>query len=80
MRLRLAHNSKPRPTPSAIWSRLANIRRRALPGFSALPESMSGFTAGAPQQAALNVAGQRIAANICYEDVFGEEFCKPSNT
>jgi apolipoprotein N-acyltransferase len=39
--------------------------------FARIP--MSGFTAGAPQQATLNIAGQRIAANICYEDVFGEE-------
>jgi apolipoprotein N-acyltransferase len=28
---------------------------------------------GAPDQKPLNVAGQRVAVNICYEDVFGEE-------
>jgi apolipoprotein N-acyltransferase len=39
--------------------------------FARIP--MSGFTAGAAQQAPLSVGGQRIAANICYEDVFGEE-------
>jgi apolipoprotein N-acyltransferase len=39
--------------------------------FARIP--MSGFTAGAAEQAPLAVAGQRIAANICYEDVFGEE-------
>ena len=34
---------------------------------------MSDFTAGPPAQPPLEVAGQRIAANICYEDIFGEE-------
>ena len=28
------------------------------------------------QQAPLNVAGQRVAVNICYEDVFGEEIIR----
>ena len=31
------------------------------------------FTHGANKQAPLNVAGQQVAINICYEDVFGEE-------
>ncbi|MBI5108253.1 MAG: apolipoprotein N-acyltransferase [Rhodocyclales bacterium] len=39
--------------------------------FARIP--MSDFTAGAPQQAPLDIAGQRIAPNICYEDLFGEE-------
>ncbi len=39
--------------------------------FARIP--MSDFTAGRPQQEPLNVAGQRIAPNICYEDLFGEE-------
>jgi apolipoprotein N-acyltransferase len=34
---------------------------------------LSGFTPGASTQAPLEISGQRIAANICYEDVFGEE-------
>ena len=46
------------------------------PGFSwflALADiPMSGFTAGAIDQPPLDVAGQKIAANICYEDAFGE--------
>lgn len=33
----------------------------------------SDFAAGADDQPLLHAAGQRIAANICYEDVFGEE-------
>ncbi|MGB8339709.1 MAG: apolipoprotein N-acyltransferase [Burkholderiales bacterium] len=31
---------------------------------------------GAPDQKPLNVAGQRVAVNICYEDVFGEEIIR----
>lgn len=33
---------------------------------------MSGFAAGAPLQAPFALSGQRVAFNICYEDVFGE--------
>ena len=39
--------------------------------FAHIP--MSDFTAGRSQQEALDIAGQRIAPNICYEDLFGEE-------
>ncbi len=39
--------------------------------FARIP--MSNFTAGSPRQKPLEVAGQRIAPNICYEDLFGEE-------
>ena len=39
--------------------------------FARIP--MSDFTAGPPHQEPLAVAGQRIAPNICYEDLFGEE-------
>ena len=39
--------------------------------FARIP--MSDFTAGPPRQEALRIAGQRIAPNICYEDLFGEE-------
>jgi apolipoprotein N-acyltransferase len=34
---------------------------------------MSGFTPGAAAQAPFAIGRQRIAANICYEDLFGEE-------
>ncbi|HCI13831.1 MAG: apolipoprotein N-acyltransferase [Gallionellales bacterium GWA2_60_142] len=34
---------------------------------------MGDLASGGRQQALLEVAGQHIAANICYEDVFGEE-------
>ena len=39
--------------------------------FARIP--MSNFTAGPSRQEPLTVAGQRIAPNICYEDLFGEE-------
>lgn len=39
--------------------------------FARIP--MSDFTAGPPYQEPLAVAGQKIAPNICYEDIFGEE-------
>ena len=39
--------------------------------FARIP--MSDFTAGPARQDPLDVAGQRIAPNICYEDLFGEE-------
>jgi len=37
---------------------------------------MGDLARGGKQQTPLNVAGQRVAANICYEDVFGEEIIR----
>lgn len=37
---------------------------------------MSDLQRGGERQATLNLAGQRIAINICYEDVFGEEIIR----
>ena len=37
---------------------------------------MSDFSAGAAYQRPLEIAGQKIAANICYEDLFGEEILR----
>ncbi len=34
---------------------------------------MGDLSSGGDAQAPLNIAGQKIAANICYEDAFGEE-------
>ena len=34
---------------------------------------LQDFSRGAIDQQPLNIAGQRVAVNICYEDVFGEE-------
>jgi apolipoprotein N-acyltransferase len=37
---------------------------------------LADFARGAPEQAPLAAAGQRIAVNICYEDVFGDEIAR----
>jgi apolipoprotein N-acyltransferase len=37
---------------------------------------MSDFTPGPDKQAPMNIAGQKIAVNICYEDAFGEEIIR----
>jgi apolipoprotein N-acyltransferase len=37
---------------------------------------MSDFSRGARDQLVLDAAGQRIAPNICYEDVFGDEVAR----
>lgn len=50
------------------------------PGFSwfmsALSIPMSDFTPGATTQPPLAIAGQQVAVNICYEDVFGSEIIR----
>ena len=37
---------------------------------------MSDFSHGAPVQKPMQVAGQKVAVNICYEDAFGEEIIR----
>jgi apolipoprotein N-acyltransferase len=37
---------------------------------------MSDFSPGAAAQTPMSLAGERIAANICYEDVFGERIAR----
>ena len=44
--------------------------------MSALQIPMSDFSRGEPYQQPLKAAGQRVAVNICYEDVFGEEIIR----
>jgi apolipoprotein N-acyltransferase len=50
------------------------------PGFkwfmSLVNIPMSDFTPGGTQQPAMKVGDQKIAANICYEDAFGEEIIR----
>jgi apolipoprotein N-acyltransferase len=50
------------------------------PGFGwvldVLHIPLSNFSRGSLSQPPLSVAGQRIAVNICYEDVFGEEIIR----
>lgn len=38
---------------------------------------LSDFARGSKDQAPLKVAGQQVAVNICYEDVFGQEIIRP---
>ena len=42
--------------------------------FAKIP--MSGFSRGAVDQPPLEIAGQKVAVNICYEDAFGEEIIR----
>ncbi|MFN0314468.1 MAG: apolipoprotein N-acyltransferase [Burkholderiales bacterium] len=44
--------------------------------MSALQIPMSDFSRGDATQQPFSVAGQQVAANICYEDVFGEEIIR----
>jgi apolipoprotein N-acyltransferase len=37
---------------------------------------LSDFSRGSPEQPPLEIAGQRVAVNICYEDVFGAEIAR----
>ena len=50
------------------------------PGFSwflaMINIPMSNFTRGATTQPPLDIAGQKVAVNICYEDAFGEEIIR----
>ena len=50
------------------------------PGFGwvldLLQIPLSNFSRGAISQTPLSVAGQKVAVNICYEDVFGEEIIR----
>ena len=43
---------------------------------SVLAIPLQDFSRGAPDQRPLAVGGQRVAINICYEDVFGEEIIR----
>lgn len=38
---------------------------------------LADLSAGATHQAPMQLSGQKIALNICYEDVFGEEIIRP---
>jgi apolipoprotein N-acyltransferase len=43
---------------------------------SILAFPLSDFSRGDPEPAPLRVAGERVAINICYEDVFGAEIAR----
>lgn len=69
-------------SPLQIYSKthLVPFGEMIPPGFSwfmhiaSIP--MSSFSRGPEMQAPLAVAGQFVAVNICYEDVFGEEIIR----
>ncbi|MGH8674668.1 MAG: apolipoprotein N-acyltransferase, partial [Burkholderiales bacterium] len=44
---------------------------------SVLAIPLANFSRGEPRQSPLLVAGERVAINICYEDVFGVEIARP---
>jgi apolipoprotein N-acyltransferase len=50
------------------------------PGFGwivrVLSIPLSDFSSGAPRQLPLEVAGQKVAVNICYEDAYGAEIAR----
>jgi apolipoprotein N-acyltransferase len=66
-------------SPLQIYSKshLVPFGEMIPPGFSWFLElasiPMSAFSRGTNKQPPLAVAGQQVAVNICYEDVFGEE-------
>ena len=68
------------PTQSYSKTHLVPFGEFIPPGFSwflqlvSIP--MSSFSRGPEIQAPLAVAGQHVAVNICYEDVFGEEIIR----
>lgn len=52
------------------------IRPLLAPIVAAMAIPLSDFSRGADAQRPLAVAGERVAVNICYEDVFGEEIIR----
>ena len=69
-------------SPMQIYSKshLVPFGETIPPGFSWFMDiasiPMSSFSRGPEKQAPLAVAGQQVAVNICYEDVFGEEIIR----
>ena len=52
------------------------LRPLLAPVVEAMAIPLTDFSRGAITQRPLAVAGQRVAVNICYEDVFGEEIIR----
>jgi len=69
------------PTQIYAKSHLVPFGEFLPPGFgwvvTVLRIPLGDFGRGAGEQRPLAVAGQRVAANICYEDAFGEEIVRP---
>ena len=70
-------------SPPQLYSKmhLVPFGEFVLPGFGwivkVLQVPMSDFSSGTATQRPLAIAGQQVAVNICYEDVFGEEIIRP---
>ncbi|CAN0272504.1 unnamed protein product, partial [Phaeothamnion confervicola] len=70
-------------SPGQVYSKshLVPFGEVLLPGFgwavNLLRIPMSDFARGAAVQKPMQVAGQSVAINICYEDAFGEELIGP---
>ena len=68
------------PLAGYAKSHLVPFGEMVPPGFDwfmkMMQMPMAGFTSGGVQQPLLHIAHQWIAANICYEDVFGEEIAQ----
>jgi len=68
------------PTQHYSKSHLVPFGEFIPPGFNWLMRMaqipMSDFSRGGTQQRPFALSGQRIAANICYEDAFGEELIR----
>jgi apolipoprotein N-acyltransferase len=52
------------------------LRPLLAPVVEAMAIPLTDFSRGALTQSPLSVAGQKVAVNICYEDVFGEEIIR----
>ena len=73
---RPAAGAAPEPATSitsTIWCHLANSSRRCSVVHRNAEHSAGRLQPGHGGAALVRVAGQRIAPNICYEDLFGEE-------
>ncbi|MBL8522836.1 MAG: apolipoprotein N-acyltransferase [Betaproteobacteria bacterium] len=45
-------------------------------GYNWLKIPLAGFTPGSAEQQPMQIAGQKVAINICYEDAFGSEIAR----
>jgi apolipoprotein N-acyltransferase len=65
-----------RTTPSSTWCPSASIRRRCSAGSTRWRTSPWPTRPAGARQPPMALAGQKVAVNICYEDVFGEELIR----
>ena len=76
-RRRIARPTAAIATTSTTWFRSASSFRRCFAGSPTMMNIPLGdFSRGAVGQASFEWQGQRLAPNICYEDLFGEELAQ----